>query len=174
MEKNGQKIDKMDILWQKLAKIGKKWTLLEKNGHLWTRRTTMKKLIKKIKKKIKRWLAHKIGVYTIEDIPLRNLTIVSRPVECISLNIAISNDAWLFESEAGLDFVKLRIKKAICDFALKELPKYMSFATETSPAGPYRIVKCRLDVVPPKNEDSLANLFAEKETEGNKEKGEQE
>ena len=124
----------------------------------------MKKLIQKIKKKIKRWLAHKIGCYTIDEMPPRNFTIVNRPRECITLNLAVSTYTELFETDMGLEFVKLRIKEALSNFALKELPKCMSYVITSSPAGPYRIVRCQLDVVPPINEESLADLLAEKET----------
>ena len=131
----------------------------------------MKKLIKKIKKKIKKWLARKIGVYTIEDIPPRDVALaVGRTVEPITLSVAVSTYTELFETETGLDFVKLKIKEAICDFAIKELPKCMSFTTETNPAGPYQIVRCQLNVVPPVDKESLADLLAEKETEGDKER----
>lgn len=129
----------------------------------------MKKLIQKIKKKIKRWLAHKIGCYTIDEIPPRNYTIINRPRECITLNLAVSTYTELFETEMGLNFVKLRIKEALRDFAFKELPKYMDYIITTNPAGPYQTVRCQLNVVPPINEESLADLLAEKETEVDKE-----
>ena len=127
----------------------------------------MKKLIKKIKKKIKKWLARKIGVYTIEDI---HPQITVKPAKCVTLNLAVSNYAELFETETGLDFIKLQIKEALCDFAIKELPKYMDYIITTSPANPYRIVRCQLNVVPPINEESLADLLAEKETKVDKAK----
>lgn len=123
----------------------------------------MKKLIKKIKK----WLARKIGVYTIEDI---HPQITVKPAKCITMKFAVSTYTELFEAETGLDFVRLRIKEALCDFALKELPKCMSYVITSSPAGPYRIVRCQLDVVPPVDEKSLAELLAEKETKVDKEK----
>ena len=119
----------------------------------------------KLTKKIKKWLAHKIGVYTIEEIPPQNFTIINRPRECLSLNLAIPNDAQLFESEAGLDFIEFKIKEEIRNFAIKELPKYMSFTIETNPMSPYQTVRCQLDIVPPVDKESLAELLTKKKTE---------
>ena len=121
----------------------------------------MKKLIKKIKK----WIVYKLGAYTKEEIPYKNFTIVNKQVGRVSLDIGIPNEALEMLSEDDhYDFVRLRIKEALCDFALKELPKCMSYVITASTAGPYQIVRCQLHVVPPENGESLANLFAEKET----------
>lgn len=127
----------------------------------------MKKLIKKIKK----WIIHKLGGYTIGEISSRNLTIVNRSVGCVTLSVAISPYRELFETETGLNLVKLKIKEALCDFAIKELPKYMSYVTHTGLAEPYRIVRCKLMVVPPVaiDEKPLADLLADKETKEDKE-----
>jgi hypothetical protein len=107
----------------------------------------MKKLIKKIKK----WLIRKLGAYTPEEVYSQNFALTaSKPhAECLSLNLAISNDAMLFKSEAGLDLVKLKVKDAICNFAINELPKYMSFVIEFSPPrGLSFVIKCGLNVIP--------------------------
>jgi len=120
----------------------------------------MKKLIKKFKK----WLVHKLGAYTIDEMPSRNLTVVNRPVEPITLSVAVSDESHLFETETGLNYVKLRIKEALCDFAIKELPKYMGYIIHRGLAEPYRIVRCKLMVVPVVDEKPLADLLAEKES----------
>lgn len=126
----------------------------------------MKKLIKKIKK----WLVHKLGAYTIDEIPTRNVALaVGKTVEPITLSVAVSTYTELFETETGLNYVKLRIKEALSNFALKELPKYMGYIIHRGLAEPYRIVRCKLIVVPIVDEKSLADLLADKKTEIDKE-----
>lgn len=118
----------------------------------------MKKLIKKIKK----WLVHKLGAYTIDEVPPQLTT--GKTIEPITLSVAVSPYTELFETETGLNFVKLKIKEALCDFAIKELPKYMGYIIHKALAEPYRIVRCKLIVVPVVDEKSLADLLAEKES----------
>lgn len=124
----------------------------------------MKKLVKKVKK----WLVHKLGACTIEEIPPQKYTVINRPVECISLDIYIPNEVSEMLSEASrCDFAKLKIKESIRDFAIKVLPELMSYTTETKGLG--QIVRCRLDIVPPINKISLVELLTEKRIERDKE-----
>lgn len=125
----------------------------------------MKKLIKKIKK----WIVHKLGAYTNEEIPYRNFTIINKKVGSVTLDITIPNEALeMLPEDSHHDFVKFQIKESIRDFANKVLPNLMSYTIE--PRGSNWAVRCLLEVVQPVNGESLAELLAEKETEEDKEK----
>ena len=126
--------------------------------------------MKKLIKKIKRWIVHKLGACTIDEIPSRNFTTVYRPPRCVTLSVAIPNEALEMLPEAShYDFVKFEIKESIRDFAIKVLPELMSYTIELRGSNP--VVKCRLDVVPPVaiDEKPLADLLADKETKEDKE-----
>lgn len=118
--------------------------------------------MKKLTKKIKKWLAHKLGVDAIDEIPSQKFTVINKPlVANISLDIAIPNEALEMLSEADhYNFVKFEIKKSVGDFAVKVLPELMSYTIETR--GSNQIIRCRLDVVPPVTKASLAELLTEK------------
>jgi len=119
----------------------------------------MKKLIKKFKK----WLIHKLGAYTKEEIPYKNIAIINKQIGRISLDITIPNEALEMLSEANhYDFVKFEIKESIHNFARKVLPELMSYTIEKR--GSNQVVRCLLEVVPPVNGESLADLLAEKES----------
>ena len=127
----------------------------------------MKKLIKKIKK----WLAHKLGVDAIDEIPTQKFTVINKPlVANISLDIAIPNEALEMLSELSeadyYNFVKFEIKKSVGDFAVKVLPELMSYTIETR--GSNQIIRCRLDVVPPIDKAPLAELLTKQKIEEDK------
>ena len=124
--------------------------------------------MKKLAKKVKKWLVHKLGACTIEEMFPQKFTVINRPVECISLDIYIPNEASEMLSEGSrCDFAKLQLKESIRDFANKVLPELMSYTIETR--GSSQVVRCRLDIVPPINRISLVELLTEKRIERDKE-----
>ena len=123
----------------------------------------MKKLIKKFKK----WLIHKLGGYLCEDGYTKTIDYcetITKPAH-LKFAVKIPPRTSFRNKDEQFQYTKDALQHLLGIAVVSELPTFMSYVIESSPINLDRVIECQLDVIPPVNRVSLADLFAEEETE---------
>ena len=126
-------------------------------------------MMKKLIKKFKTWLIHKLGGYLFDDGYTATPTVIysETSVKPVRLQVAVQipPPSWFHDNNKRLQYMKGSLEDTIAKLAVQELTKHIYFVIEQGMIDSNQVVKCWFDVIPLVNRVSLADLFAEEETE---------